>query len=297
MATTAPSEHTNPSEELMKKSILAFSLLALGSLQLQGAPCVNGSLSTLAALGNGGCELTLTSGISYNLNMFGFSAGIPPFTNYPGQVAQSMSNFNVTFALNPTNFAGGFSVSITPTVQNYFGFTAGATANGAQQFGMETTFRIAGPTPASATAIATTGNTGIGLITRIGGSIDNAFASAPVTGVPNPAVTLQKFIQQATNLTIQSILQPDTSSLPGSAFVVTPPTAFNQALFAQGVGALVIVDRLRLDGGNTVGSTASLTGYTNYFAPSAPQNAIPEPMTFALTGAGLIGLALLRRRK
>jgi len=266
----------------MKKSLLAFSLMALGSLQLNAAACVNSSLATLQALGATGCEIT-NGPNTWNLNTFGFSAGNPLFTNYAGQGVQTTSNFNVVFALNPANFAGGFSVSVVPTVQNYFGFTAGATSFGAQQFNMESTFRI-------------TNNTGTALITRVGGSIDGAFASAPVANVPNPAVTLQKFIQQLTNTNLQSILQPDSSSLPGSALVITPPTVFNPALLTQSVGSLVIVDRLRLDGGNTIGNSASITGYTNYFAPTA-NNPVPEPMTFALMGAGLIGLAVLRRRK
>lgn len=284
----------------MKKSLLAFSLMALGSLQLNAAACVNSSLATLAALGATGCEIT-NGPNTWNLNTFGFSAGNPLFTNYAGQPAQSMSNFNVSFILNPdSNFQGGFAVRVTPTVSNYFGFTAGATSNGAQQFNMETTFRIGGAVNVPVAGV--TGNTGTSLITRIGGSIDGAFASAPVSGVPNPAVTLQKFIQQLSNTNLQSILQPDTSSLTGgfqgqgSAYVLTPPTAFNPSLLTQGVGSLVVVDRLRLDGGNTPGNSASLTSYTNYFAPTA-NNPVPEPMTFALMGAGLIGLAVLRRRK
>ncbi len=277
----------------MKKSLLAFSLMALGSLQLNAASSCIGlfgatpTLSNYAGLGGTGCDITNGSN-TWNLNTFGFSSGNPLFTNYLGQPAQTTSNFNVSFALNPVGFSGGFAVTITPTVANYFGFTAGATATGAQQFNMETTFRIAG-------------NTGSALITTIGGEINNPFASAPLTGVPNPAVTLQKFIQQLSSVgsqnVLQSILQPDTSSLPGSARVITPPTAFNGALLAPGVGSLVVVDRLRLDGGNTIGNSASLSGYTNYFAPTAPSQGVPEPMTFALMGAGLVGLAFLRRRK
>jgi len=267
----------------MRKFLLAFSLMAFGSLQLSAAPCVNGTLAALAALGSGGCEIT-NGPNTWNLNTFGFSAGNPTFTNYSGQGGQTTSNFNVSFALNPTNFSGGFSVTVAPTVSNYFGFTAGATSNGAQEFNMESTFRIAN-------------NTGTALITRVGGSIDSPTASAPVVGVPNPAVTLQKFIQQLSNTSLQSILQPDTSSLPGSSYVITPPTAFNPALLMQGIGSLVIVDRLRLVGGNTVGNSASVASYTSYFAPTAVQTGVPEPMTFALMGAGLIGLAVLRRRK
>ena len=280
----------------MKKSILALGLLALGSLHLQGATCIDSSLSTLVGLGAAGCEITVSSGLSYNLNTFGFTT--PTFTNYGVQPAQSASNFNVTFGYNPVGFLGGFSVTVTPSSAAYFGFSAGANSNGAQQFGMDTSFRIAGPTAASANAIATTGNTGLGLITRIGGSINNATASAPVLGAPNPAVTLQKLVQQLSNPSVESFIQPDTSSLGGSAFVVVPfpLIAFNSALLMPGVGSIVIVDRLRLDGGNRIGNSASLTSYTNYFAPTA-QTGIPEPMTFALMGAGLIGLAVLRRRK
>jgi len=267
----------------MKKTLLAFSLMALGSLQLNAAAaCTTSSLTTLAAPGFN-CDIVNGSN-TWNLSSFGFSNAGPTFSNYVGQPVQTTSAFNVSFALDPFNgassYAGGFSVTVTPVAANYFGFSATATGSGAQQFNVETTFRIAG-------------NAGAAQLSSFGGSINNPLASAPVVGQPNPAVTLQKFIQQLSNTSIQYILQPDTSSLPGSASLNSPP--FNSALLSpNNPGDLVIVDRLRLDGGNTPGNSASLTSYTNYFAPTNP---IPEPMTFALMGAGLIGLAVLRRRK
>jgi|GEM_PF-2627384 len=273
----------------MKKSLLAFSLMALGSLQLSAAPCQIGGVGvTLASLGIPGCEITNGTN-TWNLNTFGFSNGNPTFTNYTGSPSANTSSFNVTFGLNPMGFAGGFSVTLTPVAQNFPGFTAGGTAQGAQQFSMETTFRIAG-------------NTGAAQLNSFGGSLDGptVFPIIPAAGVPNPAVTLQKFIQRLNSTNVQYVMQPDTSSigvLPGSSRV-TSATGFNPLLQSpNNPGDLVIVDRIRLDGGNTIGNSASLISYTNYFAPTAQQTGIPEPMTFALMGAGLVGLAFLRRRK
>jgi len=283
----------------MKKTLLAFSLLAAGSFQLHANTCFSSSpggtgswnLQSLATLGS--CTITNTSlGGSnvWNLNNFGFSQAAS-YTNYPGFTPAALSGFNISFAIDPAGFFGGFSAAVTSVTPNYAGFFTSPNANGAQQGLMETTFRIAG-------------NSGSALLDRFGGSIENATApTPPLAGVPNPAVTLQKFIQQLSSIgsqggTVQLILQPDTSSLPGSSSVVSylPPinNVFNQNLVAPGVGTLVIIDRVRLDSGNTTGQSASISGYTNYFAPTDP---IPEPMTFALMGAGLIGLAVLRRRK
>ncbi len=275
----------------MKKSLLALSLLALGSLQLSAAPCQIGVAVTLATLGAAGCELT-NGANTWNLTTFGFSQAAS-YTNYPGFTPAGTSGFNVTFGLNPTGFNGGFSVALTSVTPNYGGFFTSPNASGAQQGLMETTFRIGG-------------NSGTALLTSFGGSLENPTApTPPLVGVPNPAVTLQKFIQQLSSIggqggTVQLILQPDTSSLgvlPGSSRVTAPPVVFNSALIAPGVGTLVIIDRLRLDSGNTPNTSASITGYTNYFAPTAVNTGVPEPMTFALMGAGLIGLAVLRRRK
>ncbi len=263
----------------MKKSILAFSLMALGSLQLHGGHCVTGTLAAQAAQGS--CTITNGTNI-WTLSTWGFSQA-PNYVNYPGFATPTTADINISFALNPTDFAGGFSVITTAVNAPYGGFTTSPNGSGAQQGLLETSFRIAG-------------NVGPALLTSFGGSLEGAQASF-TPNVSNPAVTLQKFIQQLTNTSVQIILQPDTSSLPGSARVLAPPVAFNNALIAPGVGSLVVVDRLRLDSGNTQNTSALITGYTNYFAPTAVNTGVPEPMTFALMGAGLIGLAVLRRRK
>jgi len=267
----------------MKKSILVFSLMALGSLQLGAAPCVTGTLAAQAALGT----CTITNGANtWTLGTWAFTQA-PNYTNYPGFATPTTADINISFALDPSNFNGGFSVITTAVSDSYAGFTTSPNANGAQQGLLETSFRIAG-------------NSGSALLTSFGGSLEGAQASFTV-GVPNPAVTLQKYIQQLSSVgsgsVVQLILQPDTSSLPGSATILAPPFVFNNALIAPGVGDLVIVDRLRLDSGNTANTSASITGYSNYFAPTPLSSGIPEPMTFALMGAGLIGLAVLRRRK
>jgi hypothetical protein len=58
---------------------------------------------------------------------------------------------------------------------------------------------------------------------------------------------------------------------------------------------LKITDNYQIASGNN--GTSSLTSYRNYFYAADPQTGIPEPMTFVLMGAGLVGVAALRRRK
>jgi hypothetical protein len=55
-------------------------------------------------------------------------------------------------------------------------------------------------------------------------------------------------------------------------------------------GGLSVNDRIFFDAAGRSGGT--ITSYTNTFTT----NNIPEPMSFLLMGAGLVGIAALRRR-
>jgi hypothetical protein len=58
-----------------------------------------------------------------------------------------------------------------------------------------------------------------------------------------------------------------------------------------------VVDTYAIQAANQgLGGTASITSYTNSFYAAPVQTGIPEPMSFVLMGAGLVGIAVLRRR-
>lgn len=65
---------------------------------------------------------------------------------------------------------------------------------------------------------------------------------------------------------------------------------------AMNANQLSLNDRIVFDAKG--GRSGSAKSYTNTFYAAAPQEGgIPEPMTFVLMGAGLVGIAALRRRK
>ena len=57
---------------------------------------------------------------------------------------------------------------------------------------------------------------------------------------------------------------------------------------------LGVEDNFQIQAG--INGNSSLTSYTNSFYGSNPTGQVPEPMTFVLMGAGLVGIAALRRR-
>ncbi len=260
----------------MKKSLLAFGLLALGSLNLHAASCLDDTLANLAALGPAGC--TIENG-SNTWTLSGFTQSAPASGVLAGVTG---SQLNIDFELwglgftVTTSYSGGnFQV-----VTNETGF-------------VETNYRIGG-------------NVGDALLTTFGASVNpgtyNEGTSCAQCGGP-PQVQLVKYVQgldslsqsQANWIQLELIANyVDLGNNSNNAFA--PPLALNPDLISPNVGTLVVVDKLNLTGGARTGALGAAASFTNYFAPTA-SNDIPEPMTFALMGAGLVGLAILRRRK
>jgi hypothetical protein len=86
---------------------------------------------------------------------------------------------------------------------------------------------------------------------------------------------------------------PDSvSRSAGAGFVVSFNYNVNNLTGTQGTDLLVVMTdaRFALPGSMTV--TDSLSANANAFQPTF----VPEPMTFSLMGAGLLGLGLLRKR-
>jgi hypothetical protein len=256
----------------MKKILLAMGLLGLSSFHLQAASCI-GSTWTLGSLGLAGCDLT-NGPNTWNLNNFHQSA--PASGTLSGLVP---ANINVAFAL----WGQGFSV----TFSREGNFEAGTGQVGF----LETNFRIGG-------------NTGTALLQSYGavltlGSNYNEAPNSPDFGA-GPTVALDKYVQALANTTIQTLLTANNVSIPGTLTSSAPPVPIASGLLTPTASTLVIVDRLTVTGNFRPGAVASSASYVNRFAPLGPSGLteqVPEPLTFSLMGGGLVGLAILRRRR
>lgn len=263
--------------------------------------CLAGSVALSSLQAGSGNSCTLTNGSNtWTLTEFRVSgmAGARDaiFSNYAGVPAFAPGDLLVNFA----TYNNGFRVNFSSNNQtNAALFSAAIVSNGAQLSEFDTSFRILG-------------NSGTAQITTIGSSINGTgpalnqgVGNAPLIVVGtdpgqgnNAEGTLTKFIGLLGDGLSYDNFPVGTSSLPGSAntsaFFRSP---LNATLINPNAGDMYIVDRFRVNGGSWVGGSVSTTGYTNYFLPTAVTSDIPEPMTFALMGAGLIGLAILRRRQ
>lgn len=251
----------------MKKVLLAAAFCAIASINSFGAPaCVGGTIASLVT------TCTITNGTSqWDLSSFGL-ANAGGF-GYAGNVGTG--DILVTFS-TVTSGAGALGFAVTysdgPTAPNYFNASS---AGVSQSQNWRSMFVIeSGPA-----------------IQRINNSWQNANVTNPDPGTSNGSISLNKVIFNAdvtpsaymgdvTLLAVPGVLLPGS----GSADVVfTLPNAITR---------LGVEDNFQIQAG--VNGTSSLTSYTNTFYGSSQ---IPEPMTFVLLGAGLVGIAALRRRK
>ncbi|MFO0504324.1 MAG: PEP-CTERM sorting domain-containing protein [Acidobacteriota bacterium] len=257
----------------MEKKLLLLGVLAISTTSLFGAPCTNGLMSTQPFLSV--CEIT-NGANTWTLNYFHQSQAAT------GSLAGTMgSDIRVTFAL----VGNGFSVTYTPAVD---GADWRAPGLGSQTGFLETNYRIYGSTGGA----------------RLSQYVTSAVLSQGYnegTGTSfgaGPDVTLKTWVQDFTPIDFL------TGSLTGTQTVLTanntaPPATLTSGAPPQTVvggltSAYVVVNRLNLDSFTRPGAVAAVSSFTNIFQPASD---IPEPMTFALMGAGLIGIAVLRRRQ
>jgi hypothetical protein len=291
----------------MKKSFLVTCALAVASIPSFAVTtnCLSGSVSLATLAAGSGNSCTLTNGANtWTLTEFRVSgmAGARDaiFSNYTGVPAFAPGDLLVNFA----TYNNGFLVNFSSNNQaNAALFSAAIVQNGAQLSEFDTSFRILG-------------NSGTAQITTIGSSINGngpalnqGVGNAPILVVGtdpgqgnNAEGILTKFIGLLGTGLSHDNFPVGTNSLPGSAnsaaFFTNAGRPLNATLLNVNAGDLFVVDRFRVNGGAWAGGSVTTTGYTNYFLPTAQTGGdIPEPMTFALMGAGLIGLAILRRRQ
>ena len=251
----------------MKKILLAAAFFAVVSTNAFSAACVNGTLASL-----NGVTCTVTNGAaSWDLSTFGLGAGGAAQTGY--NAVPTASDIFVSFATgtNPNGGGLGFSVSFSDAAggNNYFSTISGQPN---QTVSWKTIF------------VATANNAGSNI-----SEVANTVTGGTTTVGNNGSIVLQKIVTDP--LTVGNPTISDGTILTASQFQSTNPLT---VIDNQNRSQIGIVDNYQISAGNN--GSASLTSYTNSFYAGDPQQGIPEPMTFVLMGAGLVGIAALRRR-
>jgi hypothetical protein len=271
----------------MKKALLAaafFALASVNSFAAIGGSCTTGS-PTLGTLNANyfnpltPCTVTTTNG-TWTLSTWGFGgSGSASQSGYPGGLPQG-SDIAVTFAEVFGPGTNGFSVKFSdvPNVGNNF-FSAAPQPGTNQTASWKSIFVIEnGPVISNITNTLINGQTAGTLPDQGTILIQKIITNAGATGNPQLGDN---------NLSMGGNQGPGTftGNVTGVGFSPSNTT----------VTRLGVIDNYQLNGGNA-NSFASLDGYTNSFYTVVPNNGIPEPMTFVLMGAGLVGVAFLRRR-
>ena len=247
----------------MKKTLLAAAVMAAASINAFGIACTDGSINGQSlqswATTNGGACTVGNGGTLWTITIFSVFNNTSNGINIPDMTA---TNLNVTFAEIGTN---GFSV--TYTTPNNTLFTYSPTPAPAQANLWSNGMWISGLQGASVTDDI------IGIAASYGG------------GTGNVNFSFRKIVQDQQGVPIDSSLIVSY----GTAI----PTNY-QTINGNYGSNLSVNDRVVFDSGGTNGG--SVSSYTNYFYGDVPSTGVPEPMSFVLMGAGLVGIAALRRR-
>ena len=119
-------------------------------------------------------------------------------------------------------------------------------------------------------------------------------ATNPQPGTSNGSISLNKAIFNA-SVTPQQIMN-DVVLLAVPGLLIPGTGSADVAIsLPNSITRLGVEDNFHIQAG--VNGVSSLTSYTNtFYGPNPTVPGIPEPMTFVLMGAGLVGIAALRRR-
>jgi hypothetical protein len=254
----------------MKKILLAAAFLAVASTNAFSAACVNGTLASL-----NGVTCTVTNGAgSWDLSLFGFGGVSGSATQVGYNADVTTGDVFVSFG-TATNGGGGlgFYVDFSDAAggNNYFSATSGLPN---QSVDWRTIFKVVANNVDS--NISQVDHNVIGSVTNAGN---------------NGQVYVQKILRDVGNgdpiITDASIQNAAGSGANPSALITVADNLSKSQI--------AVIDNYQIASGNN--GTSTLTSYRNYFYAADPQTGVPEPMTFVLMGAGLVGVAALRRRK
>lgn len=248
----------------MKKFFLA-ALLAAGTFNAFGAACANGSIQ--AQINAGSCTIN-----GWTLDTWGLS---PSATANGYNAVPIADNILVSFQSLTNGLTQGFSVTFSNNGLANNGFFTAVPGTPNQSANFNTNFSILGAPIAV---------------------VDLSVAGASVN---SPSLTGQISIQK---IVYNPLAPPPGNPSLGDNNILTnnggqsqnPINIYNNQNNA--LGRVSVADVYQITAGNN-GTGATLTSYTNTFYGATPQDTgVPEPMSFVLMGAGLVGIAALRRR-
>lgn len=259
----------------MRKLALICGLLTASALGLQAGACTaSTNMSTLIALGAGGCDYN-----GYNFNTFIFTNYLD--ANFGGYGQYNISNDPTTTVNYLANFAAlngtGVSLTFSGALAQFDGpawtvKTAGVGLD-SSTFGFELKYNIASGTDAIAA-----NNSDVNSLKLLHATL----GGVTYTGAPG-ADASAAFIKAATIGTTTQLINDKLIATSGSQ-------TKNIDLSPNNTGTIAITDNLYLQIGNTQNTMLTATSLVNGFDPT------PEPMTLSLMGIGLVGMALVRRR-
>lgn len=245
----------------MKKFLLAAAVLAVASINSFAASCTNFNGSSLNFYANtvGTCQIG-NGATLWNISNFTVFNNLGNGINIADMTD---TNLLISFSEIGTN---GFAVTYTTPSNTLFSYQ---------------------PTPAPAQA--NLWSNGMWITGRLGaGSVaDDIVSIGAAYGGPSGNV----------NFSFRKIVQTQQGSTIDNSLIVSYGTAIpsnNQFINGSYGSSLSVNDRVVFDSGGTNGG--AITSYTNIFYGDVPQTGVPEPMSFVLMGAGLVGIAALRRR-
>lgn len=266
----------------MKKLLVMGALLALGTVSSFALPtCTSGLISDLIA--SGGC--TAPGGVGFNFVNFDVMFDPAVQAAYYGA---PILNSSV-----PATNGSNTSYSFTGSTLAGFGFTFSPTAGtGVNQF------------PSGAWQVTTkteSGNTYSNLNFKIVYFIDDTIASINRINAVSTTQTNLTVPGDADLTTTQSVLNKFVQA-PVPAIVGTGTNTINTAgvnqsktvntTFTSTGNEIRVTDNVALTLSDNNTAVMSLGSISNVWSVQS----VPEPVSLALMGSGLIGLALLRRR-
>ena len=244
----------------MKKFLLAAAVMAVASINSFGASCTsfNGNSLNFYANTVGSCQIGNGATLWNISNFLVFNnAG-----NGINIADMTDNNLLVSFSEIGTN---GFAVTYTTPGNTLFTYS---------------------PTPAPAQA--NLWSNGMWITGLQGASVADDIVSIGASYAGQTGNV---------NFSFRKIVQNQQGGSIDNSLIVSYGTAIptnNQFINGAYGSAISVNDRVVFDSGGTNGG--SITSYTNIFYGAVPQTGVPEPMSFVLMGAGLVGIAALRRR-